>query len=133
MTRETSQIPALLFDLDGTLIDSVYQHVLAWHEALEELGLSLAVWRIHRRIGMSGGLLVQALGREIGHYHAEARRIRRSGSLTCSYGRGRQRGALSVGDRQADQDGRLSSWHESCCYVAQYLGSCTQPGEGKDD
>jgi HAD superfamily hydrolase (TIGR01509 family) len=58
--------PALLFDLDGTLIDSVYQHVLAWREALEEVGLSLAVWRIHRRIGMSGGLLVQALGREIG-------------------------------------------------------------------
>jgi HAD superfamily hydrolase (TIGR01509 family) len=56
----------LLFDLDGTLIDSVYQHVLAWHEALEELGLPLAVWRIHRRIGMSGGLLIQALGREIG-------------------------------------------------------------------
>ena len=67
MTQETPQSPALLFDLDGTLIDSVYQHVLAWHEALEELGLSLAVWRIHRRIGMSGGLLVQALGREIGH------------------------------------------------------------------
>src|ERR1700678_1950198 len=67
MTQETSQSPALLFDLDGTLIDSVYQHVLAWHEALEELGLSLAVWRIHRRIGISGGLLVQALGREIGH------------------------------------------------------------------
>jgi HAD superfamily hydrolase (TIGR01549 family) len=67
MTQETSQSPALIFDLDGTLIDSVYQHVLAWHEALEELGLSLAVWRIHRRIGMSGGLLVQALGREIGH------------------------------------------------------------------
>jgi HAD superfamily hydrolase (TIGR01509 family) len=59
--------PALLFDLDGTLIDSVYQHVLAWHQALGELGLSLSVWRIHRRIGMSGGLLVQALGREIGH------------------------------------------------------------------
>jgi HAD superfamily hydrolase (TIGR01509 family) len=59
--------PAFLFDLDGTLIDSVYQHVLAWREALEEVGLSLAVWRIHRRIGMSGGLLVQALGREIGH------------------------------------------------------------------
>jgi HAD superfamily hydrolase (TIGR01509 family) len=60
-------VPAFLFDLDGTLIDSVYQHVLAWHEALEEMGLSLAVWRIHRRIGMSGGLFVQALGREIGH------------------------------------------------------------------
>jgi HAD superfamily hydrolase (TIGR01509 family) len=67
MTQETSQSPALLFELDGTLSDSVYQHVLAWHEALEELRLSLAVWRIHRRIGMSGGLLVQALGREIGH------------------------------------------------------------------
>src|SRR6202044_4241749 len=66
MNQDTSHSPALLFDLDGTLIDSVYQHVLAWHEALEELGLSLAVWRIHRRIGMSGGLLVQALGREIG-------------------------------------------------------------------
>ena len=64
MPQETSHSPALLFDLDGTLIDSVYQHVLAW---LEELGLSLPVWRIHRRIGMSGGLLVYALGREIGH------------------------------------------------------------------
>jgi HAD superfamily hydrolase (TIGR01509 family) len=66
MNQDTPHTPALLFDLDGTLIDSVYQHVLAWHEALKELGLSLAVWRIHRRIGMSGGLLVQALGREIG-------------------------------------------------------------------
>lgn len=66
MTQDRSHAPAFLFDLDGTLIDSVYQHVLAWHEALEEVGFSLGVWRIHRRIGMSGGLLVQALGREIG-------------------------------------------------------------------
>jgi HAD superfamily hydrolase (TIGR01509 family) len=66
MTQETSHTLAMLFDLDGTLIDSVYQHVLAWHEALEELDLTLGVWRIHRRIGMSGGLLVQALSREIG-------------------------------------------------------------------
>ena len=66
MNQDRGHTPAFLFDLDGTLIDSVYQHVLAWHEALEEMGLSLAVWRIHRRIGMSGGLLVQALGREIG-------------------------------------------------------------------
>ena len=50
--------PAFLFDLDGTLVDSVYQHVLAWREALEDLGIELAVWRIHRRIGMSGGLLI---------------------------------------------------------------------------
>jgi beta-phosphoglucomutase-like phosphatase (HAD superfamily) len=66
MTQETFQMPALLFDLDGTLMDSVYQYVLAWHEAQEELGMSLCVWRIHRRIGMSGGLLVQAFSREIG-------------------------------------------------------------------
>ena len=58
--------PALLFDLDGTLVDSVYQHVLAWREALEEAGIELSVWRIHRRIGMSGGLFVNALLRETG-------------------------------------------------------------------
>jgi HAD superfamily hydrolase (TIGR01549 family) len=58
--------PVFLFDLDGTLIDSVYQHVLAWREALEASGIELAVWRIHRRIGMSGGLFVNALLREIG-------------------------------------------------------------------
>jgi HAD superfamily hydrolase (TIGR01549 family) len=53
-----------LFDPDGTLVDSVYQHVLAWREALEQAGMQLAVWRIHRRMGMSGGLLVNALLRE---------------------------------------------------------------------
>ena len=58
---------AFVFDLDGTLVDSVYQHVLAWREALEKTGIELAVWRIHRRIGMSGGLLVNALLRETGH------------------------------------------------------------------
>jgi beta-phosphoglucomutase-like phosphatase (HAD superfamily) len=62
-TRKDS---AFLFDLDGTLIDSVYQHVIAWREALEEVGVSLAVWKIHRRIGMSGGLFVTALKRELG-------------------------------------------------------------------
>src|SRR5438876_706044 len=56
--------PAFLFDLDGTLVDSVYQHVLAWREALEASGIELAVWRIHRRIGMSGGLIASALLRE---------------------------------------------------------------------
>ncbi|MFD2180537.1 HAD family hydrolase [Rhodoplanes azumiensis] len=57
---------AFLFDLDGTLVDSVYQHVLAWHEALEHEGIRLSVWRIHRRIGMSGGLLTNMLLRETG-------------------------------------------------------------------
>ncbi|HET9983600.1 MAG TPA: HAD family hydrolase [Longimicrobiales bacterium] len=61
-----STMPAFVFDLDGTLVDSVYQHVLAWREALESAGIELAVWRIHRRIGMSGGLFVNALLREIG-------------------------------------------------------------------
>jgi HAD superfamily hydrolase (TIGR01549 family) len=57
---------AFLFDLDGTLVDSVYQHVLAWREALEKANIELSVWRIHRRIGMSGGLFVNALLRETG-------------------------------------------------------------------
>jgi HAD superfamily hydrolase (TIGR01509 family) len=61
-----NRAPALLFDLDGTLVDSVYQHVLAWHEVLGEAGMELSVWRIHRRIGMSGGLFVNALLRETG-------------------------------------------------------------------
>lgn len=58
--------PAILFDLDGTLIDSVYQHVLAWQEALSMCGIDLSVWRIHRRIGMSGGLFIDAFLRETG-------------------------------------------------------------------
>ncbi len=58
--------PAFLFDLDGTLVDTVYQHVLAWRDALAAAGIDLAVWRIHRRVGMSGGLFVNALARETG-------------------------------------------------------------------
>jgi HAD superfamily hydrolase (TIGR01549 family) len=71
--------PAFLFDLDGTLVDSVYQHVLAWRTALEEVGIELAVWRIHRRIGMSGGLFVNALLRETGRdvVAEEAKRLQR--------------------------------------------------------
>lgn len=58
--------PAILFDLDGTLVDSVYQHVGAWRDALKSCGIPLSVWRIHRKIGMSGGLFVRALMRELG-------------------------------------------------------------------
>jgi HAD superfamily hydrolase (TIGR01509 family) len=58
--------PFFLFDLDGTLIDSVYQHVISWRRALEEANIDLSVWRIHRRIGMSGGLFLAALLRETG-------------------------------------------------------------------
>src|ERR1041384_663505 len=88
-------MPAFLFDLDGTLVDSVYQHVLAWREALESAGIELSVWRIHRRIGMSGGLFVNALFRETGrelkpeqaatirrvHAEAHARMLKQVGPL----------------------------------------------------
>ena len=57
---------SFLFDLDGTLVDSVYQHVLAWMEALDSEGIELSVWRIHRKIGMSGGLFVDQFLRETG-------------------------------------------------------------------
>jgi HAD superfamily hydrolase (TIGR01549 family) len=67
---------AFVFDLDGTLIDSVYQHVLAWHEALESEGIELSVWRIHRKIGMSGGLFTNILLRETGQQF-DADRIER--------------------------------------------------------
>jgi HAD superfamily hydrolase (TIGR01509 family) len=56
--------PVFLFDLDGTLIDSVYQHVLAWKAALDAESIELSVWRIHRKIGMSGGLFANQLLRE---------------------------------------------------------------------
>src|SRR5258706_9073522 len=82
--------PVFLFDLDGTLVDSVYQHVLAWKEALDSEGIELSVWRIHRRIGMSGGLFMNQLLRETGgeisderverlrHRHAHAYQQRRN-------------------------------------------------------
>jgi HAD superfamily hydrolase (TIGR01509 family) len=67
MAERSSHVEtAFVFDLDGTLVDSVYQHVLAWREALEAEGIELAVWRIHRRIGMSGGLFTNLLLRETG-------------------------------------------------------------------
>lgn len=64
--RSDSDVLAFLFDLDGTLVDSVYQHVLAWREATQAVGIELPVWRIHRQIGMSGGLMLHALLRETG-------------------------------------------------------------------
>jgi HAD superfamily hydrolase (TIGR01509 family) len=89
--REAVHRVAFLFDLDGTLIDSVYQHVLAWQDALDRMGIELSVWRLHRRIGMSGGLLANALLRETGtavteeqamrlrHLHADAYAERSAG------------------------------------------------------
>jgi HAD superfamily hydrolase (TIGR01549 family) len=62
----------LIFDLDGTLIDTVYAHVFAWQRALAEAGLPLEGWRIHRRIGMSGGLFTRAVAREVGRPLSDA-------------------------------------------------------------
>jgi Haloacid dehalogenase-like hydrolase len=77
--QHSNHAPAFLFDFNGTLIDSVYPHVLAWHEALLKGGIELSVWRIHRRIGMSGGLLretdrrlTEAEGTQLQQWHAEA-------------------------------------------------------------
>lgn len=82
----TSQA-AFLFDLDGTLVDSVYQHVLAWHEALEHEGISLSIWRVHRRIGMSGGLMLDMLARETGVALDPARIERISAGHAAAYAR----------------------------------------------
>ena len=57
---------ALIFDLDGTLVDTVYAHVFAWQRALAEAEMPIDSWRIHRRIGMSGGLFARAVAREVG-------------------------------------------------------------------
>jgi HAD superfamily hydrolase (TIGR01509 family) len=67
---------SFLFDLDGTLVDSVYQHVLAWKSALDAENIELSVWRIHRKIGMSGGLFTNQLLRETG-FAMEPERIER--------------------------------------------------------
>jgi HAD superfamily hydrolase (TIGR01509 family) len=59
-------LPPLLLDLDGTLVDSVYEHVMAWREALEESEIRFPNWKIHRRIGMSGKMFLSTLLRELG-------------------------------------------------------------------
>ena len=95
--------PVFLFDLDGTLVDSVYQHVLAWKEALDAEGIELSVWRIHRKIGMSGGLFTNQLLRETG--------------LDISAGAGRAAAARrmprptsGIATRSGRCPGRGSSW-----------------------
>jgi HAD superfamily hydrolase (TIGR01549 family) len=64
-------VRALIFDLDGTLVDTVYAHVYSWQRALSEAGMPIDGWRIHRRIGMSGGLFTRAVARELGRPLAE--------------------------------------------------------------
>ncbi|OBA80190.1 HAD family hydrolase [Mycobacterium sp. 1164966.3] len=54
-------VPAVLFDVDGTLVDSNYLHVHAWQRAFDDEGIAVAAWRIHRSIGMDGSKLVDTL------------------------------------------------------------------------
>ena len=85
--------PAFLFDLDGTLVDSVYQHVWRGRTRCEQTGIELSIWRIHRKIGMSGGLFANALLRETGReFDPEADRLRvptarrtRAGPTACGH------------------------------------------------
>jgi len=67
---------AFIFDLDGTLVDTAYAHVVAWQQAIEEAGILIDGWRIHRRIGMSGGLFT--------HRRETERPARRSGRAAPS-------------------------------------------------
>ncbi|MGE5140595.1 MAG: HAD family hydrolase [Rudaea sp.] len=79
---------ALIFDLDGTLVDTVYAHVFTWQRALAEAGMPIDGWRIHRRIGMSGGLFTRAVARELGREisAAEAKALqRRHGELFAEF------------------------------------------------
>ena len=66
MTTTLPRPDGLIFDLDGTLVDTVYAHVFAWQQALAEAGMPIEGWRVHRRMGMSGGLFTRAVAREIG-------------------------------------------------------------------
>jgi len=72
MLKTIPRVPALLLDLDGTLVDDVYEHALAWQEAFEEVGIPLTVWRIHKQIGMSGSLFVESVLEDSGRHLAAA-------------------------------------------------------------
>jgi HAD superfamily hydrolase (TIGR01509 family) len=64
--------PAAILDVDGTLVDTNYQHALAWYRAFRQHGVVLPVWRIHRHIGMGGDQLVASLvGEEFDEEHGD--------------------------------------------------------------
>lgn len=94
------QQTSFLFDLDGTLVDTVYDHVLAWHDALHEEGIEVSVWRIHRRIGMSGGLFTKALMRETGVEFGDEQLTRLRQAHARHYGKHSARTAILPGARE---------------------------------
>jgi HAD superfamily hydrolase (TIGR01509 family) len=64
--------PGIIFDLDGTLVDSVYQHVATWNETLQAARIVVPQWRIHQAIGMSGSLFLPKLLRDEGFHQSPA-------------------------------------------------------------
>jgi len=68
-----SLMKALIFDLDGTLVDTVYGHALSWQRALAEVGIHTDTARLHRRIGMAGELLMEESAREVGKQLSKAK------------------------------------------------------------
>ena len=64
--QETCQLvpDTAIFDVDGTLVDSNYQHALAWFRAFRRYDITLPLWRLHRGIGMGGDLYVEHLAGE---------------------------------------------------------------------
>jgi HAD superfamily hydrolase (TIGR01549 family) len=65
--------PAALLDIDGTLVDTNYQHALAWYRAFREHGLVFPIWELHRHIGMGGDQLVEAIaGADVDAEHGDS-------------------------------------------------------------
>jgi phosphoglycolate phosphatase-like HAD superfamily hydrolase len=71
----TPKTDAVIFDVDGTLVDSNYQHALAWYRAFRGVQITLPIWRIHRHVGMGGDRIITALaGDDIERRHGDTLR-----------------------------------------------------------
>jgi HAD superfamily hydrolase (TIGR01509 family) len=64
MRFETGNVEAIVYDVDGTLVDSNYEHTIAWARAFKEAGVEVPTWRIHRHVGMGGDQLVPTVAGE---------------------------------------------------------------------
>lgn len=74
MTHSESKaaIDTVVFDVDGTLVDTNYHHAIAWFRAFQRYDVTPALWRIHRAIGMGGDQLVEAVaGKEVEDRHGD--------------------------------------------------------------
>ena len=94
--------PGFVFDLDGTLLDSVYQHVIAWQRAFADVGLDVELWRVHRRVGMSGARVAARAAAEAGHQVSPSEQEQVEKLHTHYYGRCAMPYSRSRG-------------HETCC------------------